>query len=249
MRIRDRYVSRILAAPLHVRHWRALIGILSTFGNPVAALARYLANSGSYPWSTTLRTPLGRVHVILEDRHDLLTLNEIFCRRDYGSRAHRTVVDIGANVGFATLFFLTRSPEARVWAFEPDPANVERLRRTLAGYEARYVLSETAVTAGDATSVRFVTQGRYGHVAGPDENGVDVPAVSIAEALRRVAGEAGPIDLVKIDTEGTDPLLAAALPSDVRVGEVRYEDGEGHVVTVHPPSAPRSAATASGTSR
>jgi hypothetical protein len=56
--------------------------------------------------------PLGRIEVTLADRHDLQTVNEVFCRRDYGSSAHRTVVDIGANVRLATLFFLTRSSHA-----------------------------------------------------------------------------------------------------------------------------------------
>jgi FkbM family methyltransferase len=157
-------------------------------------------------------------------------VNEIFCRRDYGGRAHRTVVDIGANVGLASLFFLTRSPDARVWAYEPDPANVQRLRETLTGFEERYTLVEAAVTVDETPSVRFVTGGRYGHLAGEGEGGVDVPAVAIARALREVVGATGSIDLVKIDTEGTDEQLAAAVPADSRIAEVRYEDNRGRVI-------------------
>src|SRR5476651_1856806 len=118
MRVTDRDLRRILEAPFTPRHWRALWGIVVVFEAPGAALARYLSNRGRYPWRPTLRTPLGRVQVTLNDRHDLLTVNEVFCRRDYGNSTHRTVVDIGANVGFASLFFLTRSAETRVWAFE-----------------------------------------------------------------------------------------------------------------------------------
>jgi hypothetical protein len=85
-----------------------------TFYNPLSALARYVTNRGTYPWRPKLRTPMGTIEVTLVDRHDLLTVNEIFCRWDYGSQARRVVVDIGANVGLATLFFLTRSTDAQV---------------------------------------------------------------------------------------------------------------------------------------
>lgn len=236
MRIRDRDAARVLAAPFDVRHWRALRGIALTFDDPLAALTRYLHNSGQYPWSPKLRTPLGPVRVRLFDRHDLLTANEIFCRQDYGASKHRTVVDIGANVGLATLFFLTRSPETRVWAFEPDPENVVRLRENLSGFEGRYKLFEQAVIADASTCVRFVTAGRYGHVAQPGEMGTSVPAVSIVLALRRISQEVGPIDLLKIDTEGTESQLLASIPSDICIGEIRYEGSEGRVVTVKRPT-------------
>ena len=208
--------------------------MVTTFRSPVSALLRYIANRGGYPWRTILRTPLGRVPVTMWSRHDLLTINEIFCRRDYGSDAHRTVVDIGGNCGYATLFFLTRDHRTRVWVYEPDPANVERLHETLAGFHGRYRLAQMAVTADDVSSVRFVPQGRYGHVARSGEGGVEVPAISIAAVLRAVTKEAEEIDLLKIDTEGTEPELVRALPADAPVREVRYED-VGRVV-VHRPS-------------
>ena len=203
---------------------------MRVFDEPGAAFLRYVTNRGTYPWRPTLKTPLGRVEVTLADRHDLLTLNEIFCRRDYGSTAHRTVVDIGANVGFASLFFLTRGQQTRVWAFEPDPANVERFRENLSGFEDRYTLLEVAVTAVETSTVRFVTAGRYGHVAGVSEVGIDVPAISIARAVRDIARTAGPIDLVKIDTEGTESELLAAIPPDASIREIRFEDNRGRVV-------------------
>jgi FkbM family methyltransferase len=235
VRLVDREIKRIVKAPADGRHWRALLGIFQTFDQPVAALARYLTNSGRYPWQTTLRTPLGRARVVLIDRHDLLTINEVFCRFDYGSCGRRTVVDIGANAGFASLFFLTRHRDTRVWAFEPDAANLDRLRSNLAPFEGRYAVVEAAVTSNNVPSVRFVTAGRYGHIASASEAGVEVRAVSIACALRAIAREAGPIDLVKIDTEGTELDLVAAIPSDVVVREVRYEDNTGRVVAIHPP--------------
>jgi FkbM family methyltransferase len=42
-----------------------------------------------------------------------------------------TVLDAGANVGITTGFFLDTFPEARVLALEPDPENIEALRRNV----------------------------------------------------------------------------------------------------------------------
>ncbi len=232
MRIRDRDVRAIAAAPFRRRHWLALVRMFLVFDQPVRALLRYLSNAGAYPWTPTLRTPLGPVRPTLASRHDLLTVNEVFCRHDYGAGdGARVVVDIGANVGLAALFFLTRSQESRVYGFEPDPANATRARAMLAPYGGRFVLTEKAVTATPATTLRFVPAGRYGHAAGAGEAGVEVAAVGVVEALSEVLDREQRVDLVKIDTEGSefdlvDALGAAGLRA--KVGAVVHEDNCGH---------------------
>lgn len=226
MRVRDRDVRRLLTAPFERRHWRAFRGTFLVHDRPLEALRRYVFNAGEYPWQPTLRTPTGKVAPELFSYHDLLTVNEVFCRGDYGDgRGVRTVVDVGANVGLAALYFLTRSPEVRVWCCEPDPENLARLRETLRPYLDRVTIVPKAVTPEPVGFVRFAAQGRYGHI---DESGaLEVEAVSLAELLRTVAREGAPIDLVKIDTEGTEPELVRSLPEDVAVGAVVYEDEHG----------------------
>jgi hypothetical protein len=48
---------------------------------------------------------VGLVRIKLYSRHDLLTLNEVFFRRDYGSLdgIAPVVVDVGANIGITSL--------------------------------------------------------------------------------------------------------------------------------------------------
>ncbi len=200
--------------------------MFSVYEQPGRALIRYLTNAGGYPWQPGLRTPSGVVRPVLTSYHDLLTVNEVFCRQDYGDgEGVDTVVDIGANVGLAALFFLTRSPGVRVWCCEPDPANLERLEETLDGRLDRVTIVAKAVTAEPVDSVRFEAAGRYGRV---DVGGaLEVPAISIGELLRSVTQRAGHIDLVKIDTEGSELELLNAIPPEVRVGALVYEDETG----------------------
>lgn len=223
--MRDRDVRRLVGAPFAPRHWRALRRMPGTYEEPAEALRRYLMNGGTYPWAPRLRTPLGTVAPQLTSYHDLLTVNEVFCRRDYGDAEDtRLVVDIGANVGLAALFFLTRNRACRVHCFEPDPANLVRLRATLAPYGDRVVVIPRAVTAEPSSTVCFQPAGRYGRIAA---DGVEVASVGLDDALASVPGV---IDLVKIDTEGTEDVLVAALmrgPHRSRVRDVVYEDASG----------------------
>ena len=219
--------------------------MVSVFSDPVSALRRYLSTGGSYPWSPRLRTPTGTVQPTLHSFHDVRTVNEVFCRHDYGDGdGAEVVVDLGANIGISALFFLSRNAACRVHCYEPDPKNVERLRRNLSAHASRAVIHPAAVTpAGGPVTFVAEPSGRYGHVdrgsvdaPRPNESRLEVDSVAIGDALRSVLEAEGHIDVVKIDTEGNEPDLVAAIPEDVlgRLGHVYYEDNQGGVVHLTP---------------
>jgi FkbM family methyltransferase len=216
-RILDRDIGWMLRAPLQRRHWRALGGLLTRVQPGREALRRYVTQQGAYPWDIRVKTPAGAVPIRLYSRHDLLTVNEIFCRLDYGTEAPALVVDFGANIGLAALFWLTRRPDCRVWCYEPNPENVPRLRQTLSGYEGRYELVEAAI-GPVATRARFTfdDSGRYGRLSDELDMGaeLEVPVLGLRDELARVERHEGRgVELVKIDTEGSEPELLASLPA------------------------------------
>lgn len=228
MRIRDRRPTDILRAPMQTRHWRALYGLVRTITPGGEALRRYVTQAGSYPWDIDIAVPMGSVPVRLYSRHDLLTVNEIFCRQDYGRDAPRLVVDIGANIGLAALFWLTRRNDSKVWCYEPDARNVERLRRTLQAHEGRFVVRQVAVGTEPGTA-RFASDesGRYGKLSPAGDTEVEV--VALRDELARVeAAEGAPPDLVKLDTEGTEEALIRSLPPEMGA-DVLWEADGGHV--------------------
>jgi FkbM family methyltransferase len=208
----------LIKAPFGRRHWRALRGLLTNVQPGPEALRRYVTQRGTYPWEITVKTPAGPMPVRLCSRHDLLTVNEIFCRLDYGTDAPALVVDIGANVGLSALFWLTRRPDCRVWCYEPNPENVQRLRQTLAGFEGRYELVEAAIGTVTARGrFTFDPSGRYGRLSAHQDLGaeIEVAVLDLRDELDRIARHEGrPIELVKIDTEGSEAELVASLPAD-----------------------------------
>lgn len=223
------------SAVFRPRNYVAAARMLRTFAHPLDALRRYVSGHGDYPWVARLRTPVGPVEVTIPHPHDVRTLNEVFARQDYGRHAPRVVVDIGGNIGVSALFFLTRRPDSRVYVYEPVAANLRTLRTNLGPFPDRCEILPVAVgvTGGPAefliepvgrySGLRDFTGGDY------DFTVVTVDCVAIGEALRGIVAAEGGIDLVKIDTEGSEQALVAAIPEDVwpRLGAVVYECSGG----------------------
>ena len=241
MRPTDR--RRLRRGLTRAQSYRSLVAMARVSTEPVSALRRYVdSGHGEYPWTTTLRTPVGRVSVTLPHSHDVRTVNEVFCRHDYGSGVPRVVVDVGANIGVASLYFLSRDPQVRVHAYEPVPANLTALRTNLAPFADRVVVDERAVSpAGGPAEFLIEDVGRYSGLAEFYEHDLErrsvvMETVALADLLDAVFEAEGRIDLLKIDTEGSEAALVAAIRPDqwARIGEVRYELA-GHVQVGQPP--------------
>jgi len=204
------------------RNYTALVRMLRIYPAFPAAAWRYFTGRGRYPYHCRIRTPAGTIAPTLYSQHDMWTVNEIFCREDYAAEPPvRTVVDIGSNIGISALYFLTRDAQCRCWLHEPVSSNVERLRANLAGYEDRYELREVAVAAEAGTAVFGVEDsGRYGGIGVALDQSIEVECVAVDQALAAALANADLIDVLKIDTEGTElELLAASAPA--LLGSVR----------------------------
>jgi len=218
------FVARQVLEP---DNYRALARMLTTARRPLDFARRYFLGRGSYPARCAVRTPAGVIAPSVYSHHDVITINEIFCRRDYLlPEAARTIVDIGSNIGISALYFLTRSTATRCYLYEPDPRCVERLRRNLEPYRGRFTLTEAAVAdrAGRARFGREPT-GRYGSLEGVFAERIEVDCLHIDDVLRTVLEREGAIDMLKLDTEGLEARTVEAIHPDLlaSVGVVCYE--------------------------
>jgi FkbM family methyltransferase len=221
-------IMRTIASPAH---FAGLARGMRVYAQPLQALRRYATAKGEYPWTASVKTPLGTREVNCRSWHDLITLHEVFARNDYDVvPAPATVLDGGANVGLLSLWALTRRPDSRVRCFEPVPANAAELRRNLAGFEDRYELVEAAL-APESGEVTFGIEdtGRYGGIGIPHAKDITVRAVGIAEAIDGCLAEWDGIELLKLDVEGAEIDILRALDTDrlARVGAMAVEhEGE-----------------------
>jgi FkbM family methyltransferase len=157
---------------------------------------------------------------IVHVRHgtpDVAALGEVFYERQYeppaavaafleGLGRPPRILDLGANVGYFTVFASRRFPDSRIVAFEPDHANAELMRRTLEANALQAELVEAAAATADG-EVPFV-QGGF-TLSRIDEAGSPVVAVDVLLQLPA-------FDIAKIDIEGGE----WAVLSDHRFAEL-----------------------------
>lgn len=212
----DRRLSTVLRSVFQRRHYVALWNMYRTYPAFAENLGRYLLGGGRYPYQIQVETPTGVASITLYSHHDLLTVNEIFCRQDYyADDRTRVVVDLGSNIGISALYFMTRNDESRCYLFEPDPRNIEKLKLNLSGYEARYVLRQEAVSdIGGSFRFGIESTGRYGGIGLETGENIEVNCLPINDVLREIVAEEGTIDILKIDTEGVELRIARAIEKE-----------------------------------
>ena len=126
----------------------------------------------------------------------------------------------GSNIGLSALFFLTPDECVRVYAFEPDPRNVERLQNNLEPFTGRWtVRSRLGDERGTVSFGRDRGAGDYGAVGSPHGEQLRVRCEHINDVLRKVLETDSRIDLLKIDTEAPNMIVGAIDRS--LLGEVR----------------------------
>ncbi len=107
-------------------------------------------------------------------------------------RPNHVVYDIGAHAGFWSLLFSRLCPQGCVWAFEPSPVNLTRLRDNTAG-QANIKIVATAVSDA-VTTLRFINDSSYSRVS-PDGE-------TIVQAIALDSQGLPDPDFIKIDIEG-----------------------------------------------
>ena len=234
--LNDRSVLFIARNATRPSNYIALARTSRVYERPLTAALRYFFGRGEYPCSVRVRTPIGPQSITLFTSHDAITVHEIFCREDYRCPSPpRIVVDLGSNIGISALYFLTRSPSAYCELYEPDPRNVEKLLSNLERFSDRFTLHQAAVTDREGV-LPFVREptGRYGSIdvaiqgsSDRPKDPSDLPRYAEAErldvrvehvntVLDRAISRHGMVDLLKIDTEGSEMATVMAIDPVLR---------------------------------
>lgn len=166
----------------------------------------------------TARFTPGQIRLMdLDVRYaDLLTLcpqwDDLFVKRTLAftttSPAPR-ILDCGANIGLASLFFLRAYPQARITAFEADPALFDILNANLDANDAASVETRHAALWTSTGTVTFHCEGSDSGMVATLPGAVAGDARTVPSLrLRDVIGE-GPVDLLKLDIEGAEDVVLA----------------------------------------
>ena len=157
---------------------------------------------------------------------DLMSLcpgwHDIFVKHALDFRAPSDaprILDCGANIGLASLYFKRKYPRARITAYEADPALAEMLADNLRRNGAGDVdVVHAALWTSTAEVVFQCERGDSGMIAAlpgaVEGDPQTVPSLRLRDVLAREAS----IDLLKLDIEGAeDAVLADCEPALDRV--------------------------------
>ena len=123
----------------------------------------------------------------------------------------KVVVDLGANVGLASLSLAAQFPQARIIAVEPHPETAAVLRHNLGCLGDRAKVWEAAVSDQAGTMRLSLANENYNaSLVRESEHGVDVRVVTMADVL--AAEGVDRIDVMKIDIEGAEKMLLSGSP-------------------------------------
>ncbi|WP_034057272.1 FkbM family methyltransferase [Lacinutrix jangbogonensis] len=141
---------------------------------------------------------------------DFETFEEVFITQIYNidlTFTPKTIIDAGANTGFASLFFKFRYPDADIVAVEIDGGNAEMIEKNLKGFSNFEIIKkglfnkhaffkvENPYEATNSFVIKEVNQ---------DDN-YDVEAVTVSQIIKDKNWDT--VDILKIDIEGAEMEL------------------------------------------
>lgn len=138
--------------------------------------------------------------------YQIFLLEEYSCLNDLPEP--KLIVDAGANVGFSSIYFLNKYPNARIIAVEPDDDNFKLCQKNLSFYSERVKLIKSGIWShqtglivcndNNNESAIQVKECKSGEKA-------DINAIDIDNLLKNSGFTS--IDLLKMDIEGSEAVV------------------------------------------
>lgn len=151
-----------------------------------------------------LRTYSGDIDIFYE-----IFLNEVYKTASLSSAT--LIVDLGANIGLASLYFTNKCTGAKIIAVEPDPGNANILRMNLAKQisENKAVVVEAAIADKEQQLFLYSPALKYNAAITEEETNdkqkIVVKGLKINTLIRE--NNITNIDLLKVDIEGGETDL------------------------------------------
>ncbi len=135
-------------------------------------------------------------------------VHKIYTPKNFEIKENDVVVDIGAHIGFFSIFASTLARNGKVFSFEPMPENFMLLSENIAMNNIRNIAAfNQAVGAKDGKQEIFLSEHNTGghsffHTKKNSEKTITVPVVSLKSFMK--SHNLNAIDFLKMDCEGAE---------------------------------------------
>ena len=144
---------------------------------------------------------------------DFSTFDQIFIDQEYSFLANRqpnVIVDAGANIGLASIYFANRFPDAKVIAIEPEIGNFELLKINTSPYTNVTPVNAALWNNNEEISILDPGLGNWGFMTQGQDTADSVtydlchkiPGMTVGKIIE--AFDLSRIDILKMDIEGAE---------------------------------------------
>lgn len=138
---------------------------------------------------------------------DFVVYRDIFFNKQYDVDPHeypKVIIDAGANIGLATLFFANKFPKAKIIAIEPELENFNILQKNVSEYPNVICLNKAVWYKKTRLCIQSSGEGNWAFsVTGSDQNNDDLIEAITFDEILELSGNTK-LDIVKVDIEGAE---------------------------------------------
>ena len=193
---------------------------------PVEDWRRIVKEKRYTPGETTLH---GKKFRYSDAETFLSSLDEIFIREIYKLPSiieeKPTMIDCGANIGLATLYFKKLFPYAKVLAYEADPNICSILNENISSQGLKDVFARNEAVTVNQGSINFIMEGGHSGMItslAHSESVAQVKAVKLSEEIMKLDS----VTFLKIDIEGHEDKVIPSIADQLH--KVSYMFFEYH---------------------
>lgn len=142
-------------------------------------------------------------------------------------------IDIGANVGYFSLFIFSKYPDASVYAFEPMPFNYEKLKEYQQTYPAFdfKVFNQAVTNHKEGITLNSSNLDNFSTMASIFESNnrgekINVPTTTLSDIIKK-EDQIRKIDYLKMDCEGSEYSILYSSPDHI-IDKIKFISLETH---------------------
>ena len=144
---------------------------------------------------------------------DVQTFKQVFVNHEYDFQVKKqpeSIVDAGANIGLASVYFANKYPETKIVAIEPEEGNFEILVKNVAGYKNVTPIRAALWHKNEMISVVDPGNGSWGFITEKvdSQNHMERSQVPLVQGvtLEKIIDDYDihHIDILKVDIEGSE---------------------------------------------
>ncbi len=171
----------------------------------------------------------GGVHfsAIIEEISDIWVLEEIFASEEYKLPFSdiKSILDLGANTGMSACYFQSQYPDAKIFAFEPNPKVFDKMVDNVSSIKTIVPIQKAIYTKPDQLLEIFLRPGSHlGTSLFATGEGIKVETETLDNFMAK--NSLTVVDLIKFDIEGLEYDVFQQFKG---LGSVKYLIGEVHL--------------------